>query len=40
VEWTEKARKYLANGEYRYFSPVFYARKGDRKVMKILAKDI
>ena len=35
VEWTEKAREYMAAREYRYFSPVFWARKSDRKVLKI-----
>ena len=35
VEWTEKARQYLANKEYRYFSPVFWMRKADRKIVSI-----
>lgn len=35
VEWTEKAKKYIANREYRYFSPVFWTRKSDRKVVQI-----
>ena len=35
VEWTEKAAKYLANREYRYFSPVFMVRKSDRKVVQV-----
>ena len=35
VEWTEKATKYLANREYRYFSPVFMVRKSDRKVIEV-----
>lgn len=35
VEWTEKAKKYMAAREYRYFSPVFWTRKSDRKVVKI-----
>jgi len=35
VEWTEKAKQYLANKEYRYFSPVFWMRKADRKIISI-----
>ncbi|MCP3662581.1 MAG: hypothetical protein GY696_08820, partial [Gammaproteobacteria bacterium] len=29
VDWTEKAQQYIANREYRYFSPVFCVRKSD-----------
>lgn len=36
VKWTEKAKQYLKNREYRYFSPVFFLRKSDRKVMQIV----
>lgn len=32
VEWTEKAAGYIAAGEYRYFSPVFFVRKSDKRV--------
>jgi phage I-like protein len=35
VEWTEKAREYLTKKEYRYFSPVFWVRKADRKIVSI-----
>lgn len=35
VEWTEKAKQYLASKEYRYFSPVFWVRKADRKIVQI-----
>lgn len=35
VEWTERAKKYLTNKEYRFFSPVLWVRKGDRRVIKI-----
>lgn len=35
VEWTERAKEYLKNREYRYFSPVFWIRKGDRRVLSI-----
>lgn len=35
VEWTQKAREYISAREYRYFSPVFYARKSDGRVCKI-----
>ena len=36
VEWTEKAKQYIANKEYRYVSPVFLVRKADRRVVKLL----
>ncbi|MFA6290223.1 MAG: phage protease [Victivallales bacterium] len=36
VEWTQKAKDYLDNREYRYFSPVMALRASDRKVIKIL----
>ncbi|MCE5333193.1 MAG: phage protease [Desulfobacteraceae bacterium] len=36
VEWTEKARQYLSNREYRYFSPVFLVSKGARKLLELL----
>lgn len=32
VEWTDKAKNYIANREYRYFSPVFYIQKSDSRV--------
>jgi len=35
VEWTEKARQYIANKEYRYVSPVFLKRVSDNKVVKL-----
>lgn len=35
VEWTEKARNYLKNREYRYFSPVFMVSAKDRIVRQI-----
>lgn len=35
VEWTEKAKNYIAAREYLYFSPVFWVREKDRKVMAI-----
>jgi len=35
VEWTEKAKEYLTKKEYRYFSPVFWVRKADRKIVQI-----
>ena len=35
VEWTDKAKEYIAKKEYRYFSPVFWVRAKDRKVMAI-----
>ncbi len=36
VEWTEKAREYLANREYRYFSPVFLISKAERRLLELL----
>ncbi len=30
IKWTEEAAAYLAKGEYRYYSPVFYVRQSDR----------
>lgn len=36
VEWTENARKYLANREYKYVSPVFLKRISDNKVMRLI----
>ena len=35
VEWTERAKQYLKNKEYRYFSPVFWVTKEGRKVVRI-----
>jgi phage I-like protein len=35
VEWTEKAKKYIADKEYLYFSPVFWVRSKDRKVVVV-----
>lgn len=32
VDWTEKAKGYIENGEYRYFSPVFAVRKSDGRL--------
>ena len=37
VEWTPEAARYLANGEYRYTSPVLLARKTDGKAVKLLS---
>jgi phage I-like protein len=34
VEWTARAREYLKNREYRYFSPVFWVDKG-RKLVSV-----
>ena len=36
VEWTEKARQYLAKREYRYFSPVILTRLSDHKIVKLV----
>jgi len=35
VDWTAKAKKYLKDREYRYFSPVFSVRKDDRKIVAL-----
>ena len=36
MEWTEKAKQYIANKEYRYVSPVFFKRKTDNRVMQLI----
>ena len=33
VEWTDRAKAYLENREYRYLSPVITVRKADNKAM-------
>lgn len=33
VEWTDKAKEYLKNKEYKYISPVVLVRKKDRKAL-------
>lgn len=35
VKWTDKAKEYLKNREYRYLSPVVMVRKKDRKAASI-----
>lgn len=35
VKWTDRAKEYLANREYRYLSPVVLVRKRDRKATAI-----
>ena len=35
VDWTEKAKEYIANKEYRYFSPVVVVRSRDRKAVAL-----
>lgn len=35
VEWTEKAKDYLQNHEYRYLSPVVMVRKRDHKASRL-----
>lgn len=35
VEWTQKAKEYIANKEYRYLSPVVQVRKKDRKAISL-----
>ncbi|MEN6483422.1 MAG: phage protease [Syntrophobacteraceae bacterium] len=36
VEWTDRARQYLANREYRYYSPVFRVSGGGRRLVELL----
>lgn len=36
VEWTEKARQYIANKEYKYVSPVFLMRLTDKRVLRLI----
>ncbi|MCX5828754.1 MAG: phage protease [Deltaproteobacteria bacterium] len=36
VDWTEKARQYIANKEYRYVSPVFITRISDNRVVRLI----
>lgn len=36
VDWTQRAKDYLAAKEYRYFSPVMLVRKSDRKVATLI----
>lgn len=36
VDWTKRAKEYLANKEYRFFSPVILIRPSDRKVIAVL----
>lgn len=36
VDWTEKARQFIVNKEYRYVSPVFLKRVSDGKVLSLL----
>lgn len=35
VEWTEKAKGYLANKEYRYLSPVVFKRNSDSRAVML-----
>jgi phage I-like protein len=36
VEWTNKARTYIANKEYKYVSPVFRVRLADNRVIHLI----
>lgn len=36
VEWTAKARAYIANKEYKYVSPVFLVRLADNRVIRLI----
>jgi len=35
VDWNDRARKYIASKEYRYYSPVFHVRQSDGRVCGI-----
>lgn len=36
IEWTERAKGYIKNKEYRYVSPVFLVRKTDKRVLNLI----
>lgn len=36
IEWTEKAKQYIANREYKYVSPVFLKRISDNRVIGLI----
>lgn len=36
VEWTDRAKQYLKNREYRYLSPVFLKKGSDNKVIQLI----
>lgn len=36
VEWTDKAKAYIKNREYRYVSPVFLKRPSDKRVVRLV----
>jgi len=35
MEWTDEATQYITKKEYRYFSPVFFIRKTDKRVISM-----
>lgn len=35
VNWIEEAAEYIGKGEYRYFSPVFFVRESDKRVVGV-----
>jgi phage I-like protein len=35
ASWTDEARGYIERREYRYFSPVFFVRKEDRRIVEL-----
>lgn len=36
IEWTEKAKQYIANREYKYVSPVWLKRISDNRVFRLI----
>lgn len=36
VGWTDRAKEYIKNKEYRYVSPVFWVRDNDKRVVKLI----
>ncbi len=35
IDWTEEAAEYIAKNEYRYFSPVFFVSKSNKRVVDV-----
>lgn len=35
IEWTAEAAQFLEKGEYRYYSPVFYVRESDKRLVGV-----
>lgn len=35
LDWTDEAAQYIVKNEYRYYSPVFFVRKSDKRVVDV-----